>query len=190
MVSEIAQINHQRRNAATRAGPRRPIYSSVVMIVVLLAAGSAVTACTQGKGQPQASAAVHSAATPGHAAAAPAEAARSAAWAARPGYTALSAATEEAYHYALNHAQLLKWIPCYCGCGPIGHGNNLDCYFEPRADGAIVFEEHASYCRICVDITLRAQQLAGRGASLISIRNAIDAEFGANGYGTETPFPI
>lgn len=167
----------------------RPRLRTALLALVLLASASAAAACSNahpGTSVPTSSA--HSTMAPAAPTAAH-DAARDAAWAARPDYTHLSAATEEAYAYALDHPQLLKWIPCYCGCGPIGHGNNLDCYFVPRGDGAIQFEEHASYCRICIDITLRTKQLAGRGASLIAIRTAIDAEFGADGYGTDTPFP-
>ena len=114
---------------------------------------------------------------------------REAAWAVRPAFTHADAATEQAYHYAMAHPEVVQWMPCYCGCGAMGHGSNLDCYFEPRADGSIVFEEHASYCSICVDITLRAQQLYDSGQSLNSVRAVIDAEFGGAGPGTDTVRP-
>lgn len=116
--------------------------------------------------------------------------AHAAAWAARPDYTHVSQRTEEAYLYAMEHPLVLDWMPCYCGCGGLGHGSNLDCYFEPSAGGTIVFEEHASYCAICVDITLRTKQLANSGATLASIRTAIDAEFGGAGPGTDTARPL
>jgi hypothetical protein len=116
--------------------------------------------------------------------------AQAAAWDARPAYTHVSQRTEEAYLYAMQHPLVVQWMPCYCGCGGLGHRSNLDCYFEPNAGGTIVFEEHASYCDICVDITLRAKQLAGSGATLASIRDAIDAEFGGAGPGTDTARPL
>ena len=116
--------------------------------------------------------------------------AHAAAWAARPAYTHGTARTEEAYLYAMEHPLILKWIPCFCGCGGAGHGSNLDCYFEPSEGGTIVFEEHASYCDICVDITLRTKELAASGSSLASIRTAIDAEFGGAGPGTDTARPV
>ena len=114
---------------------------------------------------------------------------RTAAWAGRPDFTGTSARTEEAYHYAFDHPQVVQWMPCYCGCGAMGHRSNLDCYFEPRSDGSITFEEHASYCDVCVNITLRAEQLVASGASLASVRSAIDAEFGGIGPGTDTQRP-
>ena len=114
---------------------------------------------------------------------------REAAWAERPAFTSVSGRTEEAYRFAMDHANTLKWLPCYCGCGAMGHASNLDCYFEPRGDGSISFEKHASYCGVCVDITLRAKQLVASGASLASVRDTIDAEFGAVGPGTDTARP-
>ena len=50
----------------------------------------------------------------------------------------------EAYQYALANPELLQRIPCYCGCGSIGHTSNLDCYVkEVKRDGKVVFEDHA-----------------------------------------------
>jgi hypothetical protein len=50
----------------------------------------------------------------------------------------------EAYRFAIANRELLSTIPCYCGCGAMGHRNNLDCYIKSvRPDGAIEFENHA-----------------------------------------------
>jgi hypothetical protein len=101
----------------------------------------------------------------------------------------VSPATEAAYAYALHNPHVVRWFPCYCGCGGMGHRSNLDCYFKPSADGSIVFEEHASYCDICVDITLRAGELIAGGMSLHDARAAIDAEFAGSVPGTPTELP-
>ncbi len=51
---------------------------------------------------------------------------------------------QEAYRFAIANPEVLSAFPCYCGCGAIGHQNNLDCYIkEIRADGSIEFENHA-----------------------------------------------
>lgn len=174
MVFEIAQIDHRDMSR----------FSRCLIIVALLATGSAAAACAHGQVD-------MGPATPAaHATMEPVDDAATAAWAARPAYTHTSTATEEAYHYALEHPMVLQWIPCYCGCGAMGHGSNLDCYFEPQSNGSLVFEEHASYCQICADITLRTKQLAASGATLASIRSAIDTEFGAAGPGTDTARPV
>lgn len=152
-----------------------------LLIIALLITGSVAAACTGDH-----------ASTPSQTASSAMSSmndTQAAAWAVRPAYTHVSARTEEAYSYAMEHQAVLQWIPCFCGCGAMGHGNNADCYFEPSANGSIVFEEHASYCGVCVDITLRTKQLAASGASLSSIRTTIDAEFGGVGPGTDTERP-
>ena len=51
----------------------------------------------------------------------------------------------EAYRYAAANSEVLQYIPCYCGCGNIGHRHNGDCYVQERhADGRITFTSHAA----------------------------------------------
>jgi len=51
---------------------------------------------------------------------------------------------KEAYRFAIANPDVLSAFPCYCGCGSMGHANNLDCYVkEVRPDGSIEFENHA-----------------------------------------------
>jgi hypothetical protein len=51
---------------------------------------------------------------------------------------------KEAYQFAIANPEVLEAFPCYCGCGNMGHENNLDCYIKQvRADGTIDFENHA-----------------------------------------------
>jgi len=51
---------------------------------------------------------------------------------------------KEAYRFAIANPDVLSAFPCYCGCGSMGHENNLDCYVkEVRPDGSIEFENHA-----------------------------------------------
>ncbi len=51
----------------------------------------------------------------------------------------------ETYRYAAAHPEVLQYIPCFCGCGNIGHRHNGDCYVKERfADGQITFTSHAA----------------------------------------------
>lgn len=112
------------------------------------------------------------------------------AWAARPAYVSANPATEEAYAFALAHPQIVKWMPCYCGCEAMDHGSNLDCYYKHGQPGdRAVFEEHASFCDICVQITLKTKQLDAEGKSLSEIRQIIDQTFGGATPGTLTAQP-
>ena len=182
MVREIAQIDHSRMTRPTFGVRRQATIQALLLVVAIVGTAAAAAACGGG----------HASNPPdqAHPSMAAMDTAQEAAWAARPAYTHNTARTEEAYLYAMEHPLVVQWMPCYCGCGGIGHGSNLDCYFEPNAGGTIVFEEHASYCAICVDITLRTKQLANSGATLASIRTAIDAEFGGAGTGTDTARPL
>jgi hypothetical protein len=182
MVHEIAQIDHHRMSRLTFGARRHGSIQAVLLIVAFVGTAATAAAC----GGDHAS----SPTTQAQPSTAAMDRAQAAAWAARPDYTHTTARTEEAYLYAMEHPLVVQWMPCYCGCGGIGHGSNLDCYFEPNSGGTIVFEEHASYCAICVDITLRTKQLANSGATLASIRTAIDAEFGGAGPGTDTARPL
>ncbi len=118
----------------------------------------------------------------------PADAAE--AWAARPEFTRVDPQTEEAYAFALYHPQVVQWMPCYCGCARMDHRSNLDCYLKRAAPGqATQFEEHASYCEICVKTTLLTTQLVSEGKSLREIRQAVDTTFGGTTEGTPTQLP-
>jgi hypothetical protein len=127
--------------------------------------------------------------TMGHAMPTAAEA--DAAWAARPHYVQTAdARTQEAYAYAIARPDVVDWMPCYCGCVAMDHRNNTDCYIKPRTEGAqVVFDEHASYCGICVDITLKAKAMTAEGRSLLEIRLAVDGEYGSIAPGTVTAMP-
>jgi hypothetical protein len=52
---------------------------------------------------------------------------------------------EAVYRYAVEHGEILQYIPCVCGCGAIGHRHNADCYVAERLpDGAITFTNHGA----------------------------------------------
>lgn len=49
------------------------------------------------------------------------------------------------YRYAIEYGDDLKYIPCYCGCGGIGHTSNRACYIkQDHPDGSKTFTSHAA----------------------------------------------
>lgn len=51
------------------------------------------------------------------------------------------APVQEAYAYAVAHPDILRYIPCYCGCIAAGHGSNEDCFVDERlASGSVVYD--------------------------------------------------
>lgn len=80
----------------------------------------------------------------------------------------------EAYQFAVANPEPLKNVPCYCGCGAMGHTSNYDCYIKDApANGKLVFDEHALGCSICVDITQDVLRMTRDGRAPPQIRAAI-----------------
>lgn len=95
-----------------------------------------------------------------------------------------------AYEYAVEHPEMLVHQPCYCGCGAMGHLNNLDCFVQGVDEvGTVTYDSHASGCGICVDIALDVKRLAEEGQSSYQIRQYIDATYSQFGPSTDTAMP-
>ncbi|GAB4417971.1 MAG: PCYCGC domain-containing protein [Anaerolineales bacterium] len=90
---------------------------------------------------------------------------------------------QQAYQFAVANPDVLHELPCYCGCGPIGHTSNYACYVaEQNADGSVkTFDNHALGCSICVDITQDAIRLLREGKSVPEIRAYVDQTYAKYG---------
>ncbi len=89
---------------------------------------------------------------------------------------------QQAYRFAVANPETLKEIPCYCGCGGMGHTSNYDCYVQDQdSQGAILYDTHAIGCSICVDITLDVMRLQSEGTGLAEIRTYIDDTYARYG---------
>lgn len=55
------------------------------------------------------------------------------------------AEVQQLYAFQVTHGELMRWIPCFCGCGQAtGHLNNRDCYVQAvNPDGSVVFDAMA-----------------------------------------------
>jgi hypothetical protein len=40
--------------------------------------------------------------------------------------------TRQAYEFAALHPEILKYVPCYCGCESDGHPHNESCFVKRR----------------------------------------------------------
>lgn len=84
-------------------------------------------------------------------------------------------AVQQAYLFNVANPELMKQIPCYCGCGAMGHTSNYSCYVSAvEADGKITFDTHALGCSICVDITQDAMRLHQQGKTALEIKAYVD----------------
>lgn len=58
---------------------------------------------------------------------------------------AMGPQTERSYTQAVAHRDELRYVPCYCGCGGLGHTAVVDCHIASVAgDGSITYERHSS----------------------------------------------
>ena len=85
-----------------------------------------------------------------------------------------STRVREAYQFAVANPDALRNVPCYCGCGAMGHTSNYSCYVkESKADGTIVFDAHALGCSLCVDISQDVMRMTRDGRAPPEIRASI-----------------
>ena len=91
-------------------------------------------------------------------------------------------AVQTSYQFNAANPDIMKDIPCYCGCGDIGHTSNYDCYVSNVDDkGGVTFDNHALGCSICVDITQDVMRMLRDGKSLQDARLYIDSTYSKYG---------
>jgi hypothetical protein len=95
------------------------------------------------------------------------------------------------YDFAAQHPEILKYVPCYCGCGSQGHSANESCFVARRdARGNVLeWDTHGFGCTICVDVAREAMQLYSSGADVVSIRSAIEKKWSPGNAAGRTPTP-
>jgi len=89
---------------------------------------------------------------------------------------------QEAYQFSAANPDVMKIIPCYCGCGNVGHTSNYSCYVSQVDDkGNFTFDNHALGCSICVDITQDVMRMLKDGKSPQEARAYVDATYSKYG---------
>jgi hypothetical protein len=95
---------------------------------------------------------------------------------------AAPAAVQQAYQFAVANPKVMQQIPCYCGCGAMGHTSNYMCYVHNvDASGKIAFDSHAIGCSICVDITQDVMRMMRQGMNVKDIRAYVDKTYSRYG---------
>jgi hypothetical protein len=94
-----------------------------------------------------------------------------------------AASVRESYSFAVGNPEILKRLPCYCGCGGMGHQSLYACYVESvEPAGNIQYDTHALGCSICVDIAQDGMRLTYEGKSVGEIKATVDETYSR--YGT------
>jgi hypothetical protein len=89
---------------------------------------------------------------------------------------------KESYQFSVANSELMKQIPCYCGCGDMGHTSNYACYVQNVDNkGVITYDTHALGCSICVDITQDVMRSLSQGKTTAEIRQYIDQTYAKYG---------
>jgi hypothetical protein len=92
------------------------------------------------------------------------------------------ASVRQAYQFAVANPESTSGLPCYCGCGPIGHTANYACYVsDVKESGEVIYDGHALGCSICIDITLDAMRLLYQGKTLQEVRLYVDDTYSVFG---------
>lgn len=84
---------------------------------------------------------------------------------------------QEAYQFATANPDVTSQIPCYCGCGAMGHTSNYTCFVADNRNGQVAFDEHALGCSICVDIAQDTMRLLDEGKSVDEIFTYVDNSY-------------
>jgi hypothetical protein len=93
------------------------------------------------------------------------------------------------YRSVAKHSDLLKKMPCYCGCGEsAGHTSNYDCFIEEQNATSTTWTTHGITCGTCLDIAAQSIVAYQKGSSVKEIRTAIDQTYAKTGV-TPTPTP-
>ena len=97
------------------------------------------------------------------------------------------ARVKEAYRFAIANPDLLKQIPCFCGCVAEQHESNYNCYVaKDGGPGSVLdFDNHATGCGICVDITQDVMTMQQEGKSVDEMRQVINQRYGTFGPSTD-----
>lgn len=97
--------------------------------------------------------------------------------------------TRMAYEFAGRHPEVLKYVPCFCGCEQSGHGSNESCFVRSRdARGNVNWDDHGWHCTICIDVAVDAARMYAAGADVVAIRTAIDRKWTGR-FPSSTPTP-
>ena len=91
-------------------------------------------------------------------------------------------AVQKAYQFNVANPDVMTQIPCYCGCGSMGHTSNYSCYVSSvETNGKVNYDTHALGCSICVDITQDTMRLLKQGKSVPEIKAYVDQTYAKYG---------
>lgn len=96
-----------------------------------------------------------------------------------------------AYEFAARHPEVLRSMPCFCGCEHIKHGSNHDCFVSARdREGRVTWDAHGASCGLCIDVARDAMRLYAAGRPLVEIRAEIERTHGSRSSNRTPTAPV
>ena len=94
------------------------------------------------------------------------------------------------YAFAATHQDLLRTIPCYCGCARDGHQSVLQCFLSGSSvDNSPIWTDHSFDCEMCVHIAREVFLMTSQRMPPTVIRDIIESKYRSVGSPTRTPLP-
>ena len=82
------------------------------------------------------------------------------------------------YEFAANHENIVRYVPCFCGCETVKHQSVESCFIKARTpDGRVTWSRHGASCGLCVDVVEAARELHTQGHSVQEIRRLVVERF-------------
>src|SRR5690606_36449466 len=95
------------------------------------------------------------------------------------------------YQEVVVHKVLLEYVTRYCGSNDsvVYEHNYHYLIHENKADGQVVWDDHANRCQVCLDIAVESVIDYENGKSINEIQDMIDEKYEDKGYPESTPTP-
>lgn len=91
---------------------------------------------------------------------------------------ASEAELRRAYEFVANNENILRYVPCFCGCERLGHKSVESCFVSARSpDGFVKWNKHGAACRLCLDVVETARELHAAGHPVRDIRRLVVDRF-------------
>src|SRR5881392_1640606 len=71
------------------------------------------------------------------------------------------------YRFAAEREDVLRYVPCFCGCEASGHQSSAQCFVKSRAKNGdvVAWNDHGMTCAMCLAVAERAMQMTAMHAS-------------------------
>ena len=94
------------------------------------------------------------------------------------------------YAFAATHQEILRTIPCYCGCVREGHQSVLQCFLSgSSADNSPIWTDHSFDCEMCIHIAREVFLMTSQRLPPRVIRGSIESKYRDVGTPTRTSAP-